>query len=427
MENFKQYINGLKVAVKQLPAVGSVALGIVVGVGSCLETSATNGYSHMIEHMLFKGTKKRTAKQISEELDALGGNFNAFTSKETTCYYCKVLPDKIFEAAELLSDILFNATFDQEELDRERKVISEEIFMDEDMPEDVCHDLLSTAFYGDKSLGQKVIGKIQNVSNANSSDLIAFKKKYYVANNICISFAGNINFETANNVVEKYFLHNFNDDKADFLVGDIQKIKPQNEFMYRFKEVEQAHVAVAFDSISSNSDDSIPFKVANIVFGGGMSSRLFQKIREEYGLAYTVYSSLSAYANNGYLELYLGTSPKNVQNAVQLLIEEILRLKNNGITKSEADRAKTQVKTSLVFGCENPLGLMISYGICYLLFDKSFDIEKRINQVDSVDVNYATQCLVDSLDFDKCSAVFVGKKCDDYIHPKRFIGYQNNL
>ena len=195
--------------------------------------------------------------------------------------------------------------------------------------------------------------------------------------------------------------------------------------MYRFKEVEQAHVAVAFDSISSNSDDSIPFKVANIVFGGGMSSRLFQKIREEHGLAYTVYSSLSAYANNGYLELYLGTSPKNVQNAVDLLIDEILRLKKHGITNEEMERAKTQVKTSLVFGCENPLGLMISYGICYLLFDKSFDIESKINQVDKVDLNYATKCLVESLDFNKCSAVFVGKKCDDYIYPKSFIGWQN--
>jgi len=425
MENFKQYLNGLKVAVKQLPAVGSVAMGIVVGVGSCLETAETNGYSHMIEHMLFKGTKKRSAKQISEELDALGGNFNAFTSKETTCYYCKVLPDKIYDAAELLSDILFNATFDQEELDRERKVISEEIYMDEDVPEDVCHDLLATTFYGDKSLGQKVIGKLQNVSSANSSDLIAFKKKYYVANNICISFAGNINFETANSVVEKYFLHNFNEEKADFMVGDIKKIPSQNDFAYRFKDVEQAHVAVAFDSISSNSDDSIPFKVANIVFGGGMSSRLFQKIREEHGLAYTVYSSLSAYANNGYLELYLGTSPKNVKNAVDLLIGEILRLKNSGITKAEADRAKTQVKTSLVFGCENPLGLMISYGISYLLFDKSFDIESKINQVDAVDVDYATQLLLDSLDFNKCSAVFVGKECENYLYPKTFIGYQN--
>lgn len=423
MENFKQYINGLKLSVKQIPSVGSVALGVIVGVGSCLETEENNGYSHMVEHMLFKGTKKRTAKQISEQLDALGGNFNAFTGKESTCYYCKVLPNKLEEAAELLSDIFFNAIFNEDELERERKVIAEEIFMDEDMPEDVCHDLLSEAFYGEQSLGQKVIGKSENIANANSSDLIAFKRKYYVSNNTCISFAGCIDFETADRIVSKYFLNSFDDNSLDFKVQDIQRFTPKNKFLYRIKEVEQSHIAIAFESLSAENVNSIPFKLANIVFGGGMSSRLFQKIREENGLAYSVYSSLSAYVNNGYLELYVGTSPKNLKKAVSLLLEEIIRFEKYGLTGMEIDRAKTQLKTSLVFTCENPLGLMISYGICYLFFDKSFDMENKIQQVDKVSPSLATQCLLETLDLKTCSSVYVGKNCNDYEEPKRFINF----
>lgn len=423
MENFKQYINGLKLSVKQITSVGSVALGVIVGVGSCLETTENNGYSHMVEHMLFKGTKKRTAKQISEELDALGGNFNAFTGKETTCYYCKVLPDKLDEAAELLSDIFFNATFNEEELERERKVISEEIFMDEDMPEDVCHDLLAEAFYGEQSLGQKVIGKSENVANAHSSDLIAFKKKYYVSNNTCISFAGCIDFATADEIISKYFLNNFEENQLDFKVQDIQRFKPQNMFLSRIKEVEQAHVAIAFESISAENENSISFKLANIVFGGGMSSRLFQKIREENGLAYSVYSSLSAYVNNGYWELYVGTSPKNIKKAVDLLLEEIIRFEKGGLTTQETDRAKTQLKTSLVFTCENPLSLMISYGICYLFFDKSFDMENKIKQIDKITASLATKTLLETLDFKNCSSVYVGKNCNDYKEPKKFINF----
>lgn len=426
MENFKQYFNGLKLSVKHLPALGSVAMGIIVGVGSALETAETNGYSHMVEHMLFKGTKKRTAKQISEEFDALGGNFNAFTSKENTCYYCKFLPDKIDEVSELLSDILFNAVFDEVELERERKVILEEIFMDEDIPDDVCHDLLAEAFYGGQALGQKVIGTSENVSNARSSDLIAFKKKYYVSNNICISFAGNIDLVAAENMVEKYFLNNFSEDRLERAVVDIEKHLPKNKFLYRFKEVEQAHVAVAFDSLSVDDEDIMSLKIANVIFGGGMSSRLFQKIREEHGLAYSVYSSLSSYVNNGYLELYLGTSPKNVKKAVELLIDEISNLSKNFITEKELERAKIQMKTSLVFAAENPLGLMISYGICYLFFNKSYDVEGKIAQLDSVTVESATKSLVDSLNFDRCSAVYVGKEFEDYSSPSLFLNYKNN-
>ena len=427
MEKFKQYENGLKLAVKQIPFVGSVALGVIVGVGSCLEDSKNNGYSHIVEHMLFKGTKKRTAKQISEELDALGGNFNAFTSKENTCFYCKVLPDKLEEAAELLSDIFFNATLKEEELDRERKVIVEEILMDEDLPDDVCHDLLAEAFYGKNVLGRKVIGDMKNVENVHSSDLIAFKKKYYVSKNTCISFAGSIEPKKAEQIIEKYFLNNFDEERLDFRVTDIAKLPLNQEerFLYRFKEVEQSHLALAFDSISVENPNLIPFKVANIVFGGGMSSRLFQKIREENGLAYSVYSSLSAYVGNGYLELYLGTSPKNVGKAVDLLYEEINSFVKEGATTKEIERAKTQLKTSMVFATENPLSLMISYGICYLFFGKSYDVEGKISLIDKVDVKLATDSFVESLNFAKCASVYVGKQCSDFDAVKRFLELKN--
>ncbi len=421
MEKFKEYNNGLKLVVKQMPQVGSVAMGIIVGVGSCLETPETNGYSHMVEHMLFKGTSTRSARQISEKLDELGGNFNAFTGKESTCFYGKVLQDKVEDAAELLSDIFFNATFNKEELDRERKVITEEIFMDEDMPEDVCHDLVAAAFYGNQTLGYKVIGTAKNVETAQNSDLLNFKRKYYVSNNTCISFAGSIDFETAEKIVKKYFLDNFGDDRLDFKVADIKRFAPISRFDYKFKDVEQAHVAIAFESLSTGDDRLIPFKVGNIALGGGMSSRLFLSIREQNGLAYSVYSSLLSYVNNGYLELYLGTSPKNVKKAVDLLMEDIDTFVKHGFEGAEIERAKTQLKTSLVFGCENPLTLMISYGMRYLYFNESFAVDEYIASVDNVTADAATEAFSNSFDFSRCSAVYVGKECNNFNEPERFL------
>lgn len=421
MESFKEYNNGLKLVVKQMQNVGSVAIGIIVGVGSSLENSKTNGYSHMVEHMLFKGTPTRSARDISEKLDELGGNFNAFTSKESTCFYGKVLKDKVNDAAELLSDIFFNATFSQEELDRERKVIIEEISMDEDMPEDVCHDLLATAFYGQQTLGYKVIGTEANVINAQSNDLLEFKRKYYVSNNTCISFAGAIDFHTADEIVKKYFINYFDENRLDFKISDIKRFEPCGSFEYKFKETEQSHVAIGFESISTDDDRIVPFKVGNIAFGGGMSSRLFLQIREQYGLAYSVFSSLSSYVNNGYLELYLGTSPKNIKKSVELMQSEIAKLIKDGFDMQEVERAKTQLKTSIVFGCENPLTMMISYGMRYLYFDKSFAVNEYIATIDELTTDMVTQSFLSAVDFARCSSVYVGKKCSDFNASEQFL------
>ncbi len=419
MEKFIQFDNGLKLMVKRQEGLMSVACGVFVGVGSSKETTVTNGYSHFVEHMLFKGTKTRTSRQISEELDELGGNFNAFTGKEATCFYNRILPDNLDKALELLSDIFFNATFDSEELERERKVITEEILMDEDIPDDVCHDLLSRTFYGDSSLGYKVIGTAENVKNASREDLLAFKNKFYVPNNVCLSFAGNIDFEQAKQLAEKYFLNNFSVKNSNLL--QLPRLSTCSGFQKKFKEVEQSHLAVAFNAIPYEDERLIPLRIATTAFGSGMSSRLFQTIRERHGLAYSVFAAASTYVNNGYLEIYLGTAPTNIRKAVDLLLEEVVKVKKGGITQRELERGKTQLKTGLAFAYESSLALMVSYGNCMLNTGASYDIESKIKQIDSVTAESASAVLRDCLNFDNCAAVYVGKECDQSDEISRFV------
>lgn len=423
MEKIKRYKNGLKLIVKKSSGLLSVACGVFVGVGSSKENEKTNGYSHIIEHMVFKGTKTRTAKQISEEMDELGGNLNAFTGKETTCFYTKVVPENLEKSVDFLSDLYFNAVFDKNDLEKEKTVIAEELLMDEDMPDDVCHDLIAKAFYGDIALGQKVIGTKENIKNATREDLLDFMQKHYVPSNTCVCFAGNIDFEVAEALTDKYFAENF---KQTYIVVPKLEVLPlKKSFLTAFKDSEQSHISIAFNSCAFDDDDGYLVRAISTAFGGGMSSRLFQTIREQNGLAYSVFSGISSYVNNGYLELYLGTSPKNVKKAVDLLLDEVLKLKKDGLTQKELQRAKIQAKTNYAFSFESSLSMMIAYGTYMLLFDKSFAAEKRLKILDGITIDDVNKVIPKFFDFDTAAAVYVGRKCDDAQYPSIFVGYKN--
>ena len=305
MIKYKQYENGLRLILNKMEGMLSVSCGILVKTGSMNEEKAENGISHFIEHVMFKGTKTRSAFEISDHIDRIGAQINAFTSKELTCYYTKSTKEHTEKSLEILSDIFFDSVFDEGELEKEKGVIIEEINMSEDAPEEVCLDLLAESFYGKSGLGQNILGSVKNVKSFKKQDVYNYMDKYYTADNVVISVAGNID-ETE---VEKYV--------QDLFSARFKKLKsaPQKTAtrcgktsLYKTKRIEQSHIGFAMQGISVMDKTVDAFSIANIVLGGGMSSRLFQRIREELGLAYSVYSYASQYKDDGVLEIYAGVN-----------------------------------------------------------------------------------------------------------------------
>lgn len=380
MEYIKKYENGLKVVVKEMPSFYSLTVGFCIGVGSSLEDETNNGFSHFIEHMMFKGTQKRSAREISESIDKIGGQINAFTSKDMTCYYAKVSSEYAEHSVEILSDMLLNSLFDENEMDRERKVILEEITMGDDEPDEVCHDLLAEAIFGNVGVGQVIIGPKELISKATRRDLMNFIDQYYSTQNITVAFAGNIKFEDACAYVEKYFLNNLNKSH------EVKKLTKQNyhsNYLTKIKDVEQAHVAIGFKGVPLDGNDAAAYAIFVSIFGSGMSSRLFQKIREEHGMAYTVFAYPSYYVNNGYLEIYAGTNPKNIETVIELIKTEIDKIVTDGISEEEFARGKEQLKGGVLLSQENSSAVMTNLGRYCLLLDKKYTVEEKIKSINS--------------------------------------------
>ncbi|HIW55615.1 MAG TPA: insulinase family protein [Firmicutes bacterium] len=406
MEFTKKYENGLKIVVKEMPGLYSLTVGFCVGVGSCLEDKSNNGFSHFIEHMMFKGTPKRTAFEISDSVDRIGGQINAFTSKDMTCYYAKVASVYAEQAVEILSDMLLNSLFDPQELDRERKVILEEITMGEDQPDEVCHDLIAEALYGDKGLGQTIIGTKELISKAGREDLLKFIDRFYTSENITVAFAGNIKFEEACAYVEKYFLPYLDKHHK---VAELSAQECRSDYIFKVKDIEQAHICIGFEGLPLDDPDSDAYAVFSSIFGSGMSSRLFQKIREEYGMAYTVYAYPSYYVNNGYLEIYAGTNPKNIETVMSLIKEEIDNILSGGVTDAEFERGKEQRKGGTLLAQENSSVVMTNIGKYYLLLDKKYTVEEKIAAIDRVTKADVERVMRKVLDRSRASLAIVSR------------------
>ncbi len=358
--------NGLKVIYEKIPYVGSVSIGVWAGVGSVRENAENNGISHFLEHMLFKGTKKRSAKDIAEEMDFIGGHLNAFTSKETTCYYGKVINKNIETLVDILSDMYINAKFDEGDIDLERRVILEEISMYEDSPEDVVLDSLHKAAWGNASLGFSVSGTCDVVESLEKSDLLSFRDQYYTAENTVISVAGNFDEDNLISLLEKYF--------GDIRRGEkplhLQSAKFCSGFEMREKDVEQNHIAIGFEGVKSQSDDIYPEAVLCNVLGGTMSSRFFQKIREEKGLCYSVYSSSESFHQNGIFYIYAGLSPENGELVREMILSEIESLKKDGISEYELEKGKHQLRGSYILSLESMGARMNAMGKSEVLGEK---------------------------------------------------------
>lgn len=388
MVHFKTLQNGIRLVVNEMSGLMSVTMGILVRTGASQENEKEDGISHFIEHMLFKGTKKRTAFQISDEMDRIGAQMNAFTGKDVTCYYAKSTTPHTAEAFDILADLFLNSTFPEDEMEREKGVVCEEISMNEDTPDDLCLDVLAEAYYGKSGYGRNILGPSKNVKGFTKSDIAAYMAKHYVPSNIVISMAGNINISLAEELVEKYFAEM---KPVEFTHAEIL-VNPCGKSLFKKKDIEQIHIGIAYPSLKKEDELYDATNILNMIFGGGMSSRLFQTVREQMGLAYTVYSYLSSYAECGTLSIYAGVNADKYLKSVDAIYKCVEDIKRKNITKEEFLRGKEQLISSSIFAQESTSSQMLIFGREMLQYGRVYNFEERVKKISSVtldDVNAA--------------------------------------
>lgn len=379
--------NGLTIIGEEIPYLKSITLGVWVNAGSRIENEELGGISHFIEHMLFKGTKNRTSKEIASTIDNLGGQINAFTSKECTCYYVKLLDEHIDIGIDILSDMFLNPLFDEKDIDKERQVIIEELKMYEDSPEDLVYDLLMEGIYKTDALGMNIIGTEESLYNMNRNTIKDYFDKYYVASNSVISISGNFKFEEMVNLIESKF--------KDLPMGnvDIKITEPEFHpcFIARNKDTEQVNLAISLKAIPLEyREDAYALSIINNTFGGSISSRLFQNIRENKGLVYSIYSAPSLYRKSGELGIYASMSNENLKKVYNLVLEEIDNLRQNHLTDKEIKESKEQLKGSYILGLESTSSRMMSIGKAMVLTKKvknPNDIIESINNIDKARID----------------------------------------
>lgn len=412
MNKIYRFPSGLRLAYKYSPSVRSVGIAVMTGVGSGNETPANNGISHFIEHMYFKGTKNKSAFEIVEYVDGIGAQINAFTSKQTTCFYTLSIDSRADDCARILSEILFESTFDEQEMEREKGVVLEEISMCEDDNSDIVLDLLAEGYFGKNPLGMTILGERKNVKNFTRDDLIDYIGKNYCAESSVVSIVGNISFDKAKDMIEKYFEGKFSSNCKRSWQDTRHETKPSRKS--KFKDIEQSNIALGFPAFEYDSKYTMAEMLVNTIVGGGMSSRLFQEVREKRGLAYNVYTYNSSYVNNGLLSLYIGTNVESVKKAVDCTVDLIEELRKNGLTKRELERGIEQLKGSYVLGQEST-GVMMRVNAKNVLFsNKLFDIDEKIKEIENITLAQTKEVIDYSYDLSKASLAYIGKKpnCD---------------
>ncbi len=409
---YKKHVleNGLTIIGEEIPYVKSISLGVWINAGSRIEDEEISGVSHFIEHMLFKGTRNRTSKQIASEIDNLGGQINAFTSKECTCYYVKLLDSHIDIGIDVLSDMILNSKFNEDDLDKERSVIIEELKMYEDSPEDLAYDLLTENIYKNDPLGMNIIGTEESLKRLNREKLLDYFNKYYVPNNSVIAISGNFNFdEIINKIEEKFKVWK----KRDVNV-DIKKAEFKSCFLAKNKDIEQVNLAMSLEAVPIENDKEVyALAVINTVFGGSISSRLFQKIREEKGLVYSIYSSQSLYRKCGELGIFASMSNEHLKEVYESIIEEIKIMKKYYLTDQEIKESKEQLKGSYILGLESTSSRMMSIGRALLLNNKVESTDDILKSIDNVD-RETVKIVIDKIfNLDKLGVCIVGRDVEE--------------
>ena len=373
--------NGIKLVYENMPFVKSVSVGAWIAAGSFYETKKFHGISHFIEHMLFKGTLSRSAADIAHEMDYIGGSLNAFTARDCTCFYTKTLAENLDTALSLLSDMIVNSLFAKKDIATEASVVKEEIDMYEDNPEELVHDITADICYPNHPFGQNILGTHETVSSFNKELIKEYMNVRYRAENIVISIAGNINESHIAEKTAEYF-GSIPAGGADKFTHDIPTFNTCS--LIKHKPVEQANLVVAFEGLPNKSADMYALLLVCNILGGGMSSRLFQSIREEKGLAYSVYTYPNVYAHAGYTTIYAGCAAENFETVKNLIFEEVDKLRTRGITEEEFLRNKNQLKGSCVLSNETVGSRMSTHGKQLLLKGKIDSDDDIISKIDGI-------------------------------------------
>ncbi len=373
--------NGIRVCMEHMDSVRSVALGVWVNAGSVFETEADAGVSHFIEHMLFKGTETRSASDIAAETDAIGANLNAFTAKECTCFHIKALDEDLALAVEMLSDILLHSTLEPEQMDRERGVVLEEIAMTEDSPEDIVFDRACEQLFKGTSIESEILGTEETVGAMRREDLVRYMQRHYTAENTVIAVAGSFERETLLTLLERYFADAPHGERHD---APTVSIRTGFRTALVKKDVEQINLCLALPGAALGTDEYYAQAVLSNALGGSMSSRLFQHIREERGLAYSVYSYPMAYRGAGSLCFYAGCTEGQAGEVLSLMLKELDDVKRDGISEDEFIRARQQLKGSYLLGMESTMAHMSALGKTALLLNKEYDLDGTLRCIERV-------------------------------------------
>ena len=375
--------NGLRIITEEIPHVRSASIGVWVAAGSVWESTANMGISHFIEHMLFKGTATRTSRQIAREIDGRGGSLNAFTSKEQTCYYVKVLDEHLPIAVDVLADMLRDSLFDPAEIEKEKGVIVEEIKMYEDVPDDLVHDLFAAAMWSDHALGRPIVGTAEIVQSLTREQIMGYFHDHYVGGNIVIAAAGRIEHDRVVELVAAKF--------GWLAAGGGQRSGPGHpakadrpRALIRSKETEQTHLVLGMAGLPQEHRDLYALHLLNTVLGGGASSRLFQEIREERGLAYSVYSFQASFRETGSVAVYAGVSPGVMEQVLTLVQQSLRQAGEQGITAEELLEAKEQLKGQIMLGLESTSGRMTRLGRGELMLGRVLTPDEIIARIDCV-------------------------------------------
>lgn len=376
----KKLSNGITVVMEKITYVQSVATGVFFKAGAVDETIEKAGISHFIEHMMFKGTNKRSAKQIAEDVDIIGGTINAFTGKENTCYYIKTIDENMEAGIEILADMINNSVYDEREIEKEKNVVLEEMKMIEDTPDELAIDLLSETVLKNVNTGKSIIGTKDTVVSFTRNDITVYTDKHYAAGNIVISLSGNFDVDETMEILEKYF----SGIKPGSTKRDSENYVYEPDYVFKQRDIEQTHLALGYKGVAYEHEDRFAMTLYGNILGGSMSSRLFQKVREEKGLAYTVQAFSSSFVDNGYFTVYAAVGHDKTEEAVEAIRDELILIREKGVTDHELKMTKEQIKGNYIFGQENINKRMFSSGRNKLLLGKFISDKEILSQVDRV-------------------------------------------
>jgi predicted Zn-dependent peptidase len=399
---------GLRIVTESMPGSRSAAVGVWVGVGSRDETPSLAGTSHFLEHLLFKGTKSRTGLEIARTMDAIGGEFNAFTTKEATCYHATVLDDDLSVAVQLVSDIVLDATIAAQDVDVERAVVLEEIAMRDDDPSDLVHDEFSTALLGDTPLGRPILGTNESIAALTRAQINGYYRRRYRPESMVVSAAGNIDHQQVVRLVRAAFRGRLEKGVAAQIprvAAAPARILPAKAISVIEDDTEQANILLGMYGLDRLDDRRFTLGVLSSALGGGMSSRLFQEIREKRGLAYSTYSFASHHAGAGLFGLYAGCQPAKAHEVLDIMREQLADVAANGLGEDEVSRGKGQMRGGLVLGLEDSTARMSRIGKSELSFGEVLEVDELLRRVNAVTTADVAELAADLLDRPRCLTV----------------------